>query len=541
MKNPSRLINIISALANHSLNLEEVFSFALEKTLKLMGAQVGGLFLLDAPEKELDLKAYRPLNLPPRIIEQIKTIKLGEGYAGRVALSGQPIAQKNLAKFKEPSLIAAASLRLRSVIATPLKYQNKVLGSLVIFTDTVRIFNKEEINLLSIIGNQIGTAIEHARLYEKAMTAEDQLMKRHQEQLLLLNVGQMILSNLSSEEVLQNIVEASLKNLNMDVALIRIVEDKRLNIKTGAYRYPEEREQLEHLLVKNPLYLGQGVAGQVIQTGIPSLINEGEPNLSKLTVPGLVNYLKNRSWIVVPLKIKDKIIGVLILIAKRKLGLNDLSLAVAVANQSAIALENSFLFRKVLDEADEIESLYEQTISALASALDAREKKTSMHSMLVTQYALRMARELNNQELDLSTLIKSSLLHDIGKIGIPDVILLKGDELSEPEREIIKQHSRIGYNILQNVPALHKVAKIILAHQEWYNGNGYPQGLAKEEIPLEARIFAIADTLDAITSSRPYRAENYFEKARAEIVRYKGTQFDPKLVEVFLSIPKEEW
>ena len=139
------------------------------------------------------------------------------------------------------------------------------------------------------------------------------------------------------------------------------------------------------------------------------------------------------------------------------------------------------------------------------------------------------------------TIARGSYLHDIGKIGIPDSILLKQGKLTPEEMAIMQTHVRIGFELLSRIPFLSSASKIVLAHQERYDGAGYPQGLAGEEIPLGARIFAVADTLDAMTSDRPYRQALPFSTAREEIIRESGKQFDPDVVRVFLSLPEQTW
>jgi putative nucleotidyltransferase with HDIG domain len=136
---------------------------------------------------------------------------------------------------------------------------------------------------------------------------------------------------------------------------------------------------------------------------------------------------------------------------------------------------------------------------------------------------------------------RGALLHDIGKVGIPDSILRKAGPLTDKEREIIKEHPYLGYEMVEEFQFLHKASQVVLFHHESYDGLGYPYGLKGEEIPLEARIFAIADTLDAITSDRPYRKGQSFRMALTEIERVRGTQFDPTIVDAFLSVPEEKW
>jgi len=184
------------------------------------------------------------------------------------------------------------------------------------------------------------------------------------------------------------------------------------------------------------------------------------------------------------------------------------------------------------------ELTYEDTLEALAAALDLRDNETAGHSQRVTDYCLEIARVLGCSEAELRVITRGAYLHDIGKIGIPDAILLRPGKLTEAERTIMETHVRIGYDLICRISFLADAADIILTHQERFDGTGYPQGLVAEEIPLAARIFAVADTLDAMTSDRPYRRALPYAAARAEIIRESERQFDPRVVEAFLSIPE---
>jgi cyclic di-GMP phosphodiesterase len=188
-----------------------------------------------------------------------------------------------------------------------------------------------------------------------------------------------------------------------------------------------------------------------------------------------------------------------------------------------------------------IERAYDETLEALGAALDLRDTETAGHSRRVSLYCLEIARAVGCTNEQLKTMARGAYLHDIGKIGIPDSVLLKQGKLTPEEMSIMQTHVRIGHELLSRIPFLSSAAEIVLAHQERYDGAGYPQRLMGEEIPLGARIFAIADTLDAMTSDRPYRQALPFETARAEIIRESGKQFDPDVVRVFLSLPEQTW
>jgi putative nucleotidyltransferase with HDIG domain len=184
----------------------------------------------------------------------------------------------------------------------------------------------------------------------------------------------------------------------------------------------------------------------------------------------------------------------------------------------------------------EVEAAYSSTLYALVAALDAREHETSDHSRRVVRYTLAIAERMGVPAAELPDIARGALLHDIGKIGVPDAILLKPGKLVPGEWDEMRKHPETGHTILQSIPFLEVPAEIVLAHQERWDGQGYPRGLIGEKIPLGARVFAIADTLDAITSNRPYRQGQTLERAREEIARYAGVQFDPRCAEAFLSI-----
>jgi len=207
-------------------------------------------------------------------------------------------------------------------------------------------------------------------------------------------------------------------------------------------------------------------------------------------------------------------------------------------NLTKLKLEHSRHIRKML----ELEEIYDTTVENLMTALDLRDVETFGHSRTVSKYSQVLAEILGikNQSV-LDNIRKGALLHDIGKIAIPDSILKKPGQLTSEEWEKIKLHPSLGFGLIKEMKLLKEVGNIILYHHEKYDGSGYPRGLKKDEIPLEARIFALADALDAITSHRPYRPEKDFSTAREEILKHSGTQFDPLVVDAFCALEIEKW
>jgi putative two-component system response regulator len=190
---------------------------------------------------------------------------------------------------------------------------------------------------------------------------------------------------------------------------------------------------------------------------------------------------------------------------------------------------------------DSLEGAYRSTLKALAAALETRDHETHGHSERVISYSLRLGQELGLEREQLRSLEFGSLLHDIGKIGVPDSILRKPAGLTEAEWTKMRQHPLLGQQILCGIEFLEGAARVVAQHHEKWDGSGYPLGLAGEEIDLNARIFAVADAFDAITSNRVYRHGRTYELAASELDRHAGTQFDPRVVEAFHKVPREEW
>jgi putative nucleotidyltransferase with HDIG domain len=189
----------------------------------------------------------------------------------------------------------------------------------------------------------------------------------------------------------------------------------------------------------------------------------------------------------------------------------------------------------------DLERSYDITLEAMGDALDLRDHETEGHSKRVTAYTITLARAMGLASDDLRVIARGAFLHDIGKIATPDAILLKRGRLNAEETSIMREHCERGYEMVRKITFLREAAEIVYTHQEQFDGNGYPRGLRGDEIPLGARIFAIADTFDAMTSDRPYRKRTSVAHAIHEISRGAGTQFDPQIVEVFLTIPPESW
>jgi len=289
------------------------------------------------------------------------------------------------------------------------------------------------------------------------------------------------------------------------------------------------------------------------RTIVQRVMSSGEPVLTtnaqedpRFGMQASIVSLQLRSILCVPMKLKDEIIGVMFVDNRAHIGLfkdSDLELLSAFADQAAMAIDNGQLFDE-LQEANadlaaanaELERAYEATLQGWVRALDLRDKETEGHTQRVTALTQELAHKMGVGEQELVHIKRGALLHDIGKMGIPDGILLKPGGLTQKERELMQQHPDLAYEMLSPIDFLKPAIAIPYCHHEKWDGSGYPRNLRGEDIPFAARIFSVVDVWDALTSNRPYREPMDTPEVRQLIQEESGSHFDPQVVDAFLEI-----
>ncbi|PKP57554.1 phosphohydrolase [Candidatus Atribacteria bacterium HGW-Atribacteria-1] len=353
------------------------------------------------------------------------------------------------------------------------------------------------------------------------------LSEKLAEMTTLYKIAKLTSSSLDLDDMLSSAFNSAVKILNAETGSLMIFdpEEEVLTIKRA---HGLNEEIIRNTRIKK----GESIVGLVAQNGEPLIIH-GRADISQ--IKGRKKYEKVNS-ICVPLKTKKGVIGVINLNRKgdaKPFTQDNLKLLFTMANDAAYAIENATLYQNLHES-------YLSIIRAMVSALELKDSYIRGHSEAVTRYAVALAQRLKLSPQEIKNIEIAAILHDIGKIGIHEDILSKPGRLNDKEWEEVKKHPEFSYKILKEVNFPWDIKPVIYAHHERYNGKGYPAGLKGKEIPLGARILAVADTFAAMTSDRPYRSRFSKEVVIGELKKIAGTQLDPDLVETFLKIVEKK-
>jgi putative nucleotidyltransferase with HDIG domain len=519
-QNFSRLSGLyqISTSISKILDLELVLRKVLDKAIELLEAEDGSLMLIQPETSELGVVVAQGQKAEFR---DETPIKLGESITGRVAQEGRPMLLKRGVK-EAFSTSEKAPENLPSVMSVPLSTKDQVIGVLNISGKTGdRDFTPDDLDLMQTLAANAAIAIDNAKLYHEVQGNVRQLSA-------LFELSTIIVSTLDPKEVLEKVLDNAIQLLGArDGSLMLLNEETgELEIEV-AYGLPEK------IIKETRIRIGEGIAGKVALEGKPRLLRKGikEAESKTETVENEVPTAMS-----VPLNSKDKTIGVLNVKGKttdENFNKSDMELLTMLGSLAAIAIENAELHKN-------LEDLFVNSIRALANAIEARDPYTRGHSERVTEYSVKIAEYFGIGMEEVKKIRYAALLHDIGKINIKEEILNKPGRLTDEEFMIMHNHPTMGAKIMEPVKEFREMLPYLYHHHERYGAGGYPDGVRGEQIPLPARILAVADAFDAMTTDRPYRKALSLEIALGELQKNSGTQFDPKVVKTFLRICDEE-
>lgn len=506
------MANTLRAAANRA----EMVPLLLEQTMHLLHATGAAIAFPDPSAEEIylelglgDLQGWTGLQVPR-----------GSGQTSRVIDTGLPIVTSGdqldtgfAAKGTIPSTI--------SVVCVPLISQEQTVGALWL-TCELR-FEEESIRLLNAVTDIAANAIFRANLQVQT--------EQHAQRLSALRIiDEAISSSLDLSVTLGVLLDQVIWQLGVDAADVLLLNPHKETLEYAAMRGFHSRE-FPYRRIK----VGEGVAGKAVATQqtihIPDL-NQSDQQHSRMDLlrgEGFVTH------IAVPLIAKGVVKGVLDIFNRKMLSPDQdwLSFLEAMTRQAAIAIDNSLLFEDLQRSNLEITNAYTATLEGWVRTLGLRDEETEGHTQRVTDITMRLAKAVGVVEPELEYFRRGALLHDIGKMGIPDNILKKSGPLTEEERSIIRMHPVYAYELLVPIPYLRSAIDIPYCHHEKWDGSGYPRGLKGEEIPLSARLFSVADVWDALRSDRPYRSSWPKERAVQYLRDEAGRHFDPRIVEIF--------
>lgn len=426
---------------------------------------------------------------------------------------------------------------LKTVLSFPLISPSGVFGALVMYSDKYGFFDQEKVEQIRILSHLAAASLESAQLFEELEKKLGRVEALHQ-------IDKAISASTDLKVILGVLLDQVIHQLNMHAADIFLFDEHSMT-----FEYVAGRGFKTKRLNPKPIRLGTGLVGKVGLDKKPVKISGDICEFSKRfsdhhceELEALVQKEGFVFYAAVPLMAKGDLLGVLEVFNRSQIEENGewFEFLQVLGQQTAIAIDNARLFEDLQKKNTELINAYDATIEGWAYALDLRDKETEGHSERVTELTLRIARRMGIKDEELIHIRRGALLHDIGKMGVPDHILLKPGKLTAEEWEIMKKHPIYAYQMLSRIEYLRPAIDIPYCHHEKWDGTGYPRGLKEKEIPLSARIFAIVDVYDALTSDRPYRKAWSKEEAVEYIKNQSGKHFDPKVVEVFLKVIIEE-
>lgn len=540
--NAVRMIQRVSEAASSVIDLGQLSEMIIGEITKTLHIQRAGLFLRQNGRKIFIVFYQTGMKLPPRT-----TIAADHPLIAWLSTHEHVINQQEIdtnPKFRsiwgqEREVIDA----INADVYIPLIAKGELLGFIALGPKrSEQIYSSEEKQILLTLSHQVAVAVQNAQLYA---TAQQELVQRRETEQRL----QLQLKRLSA---LQNINIAITTNIDLQIPLYLLLEQVTDQLEVDAadvLLMDEENQQLFFVagrgfqtdaLKYTKLDVGEGLAGHAAEimdvVHISDLANE-DTSLRQsplLAGEGFVAYYG------APLISKGKVQGVLELFHRSPLNPDEewVSFLNTLTSETAIAVDNALLFRDLEKSNLDLAVAYETTLEGWARTLELRDRETQGHSQRVLDMTLRLARKLGFTDEDLIHVQRGALLHDIGKMGVPDNILLKEGPLSDEEWEIMRKHPVYAFEMLSTIPFLRKAIDIPYCHHEKWDGSGYPRGLNGEEIPLSARIFAVVDVWDALRSDRPYRPAWTDDDAITYIKEQSGRHFDPAVVDAFLDIQR---
>jgi HD-GYP domain-containing protein (c-di-GMP phosphodiesterase class II) len=516
----------VAGRLNAQLDLETLLAALCEEVAQALNTPVSLVTLYD--QKQDILLATAGTGITPDQVKDILPLPK-DAYDGTVKTLGKYYAVPDLQAMSNlPYANELKKLNLRSMAFATMEYEHELIGGLAAASrwEDRRTFTEDELLLLRGLADQAASAIVNTRLYK-----DSRRRLEHLQALRAIDIA--IATNRDLRGMLDVLLDKITEQLKVDAAVVLLLDETSQHLEYAAskgFNSPTFRF--------TRLRLGEGIAGRAAQQRSIIRIKDLSTDPQTLTFAPSLAREGFASYFAAPLITQGQVKGVLEIFHRSVLDPDSewLYFLETLAGQAAIAIESTSLFTDLQKTNDELSQAYDSTIEGWSHALDLRDKETEGHAKRVTEMTVRLAQNFGFSEAELVQVRRGSLLHDIGKMGVPDQILLKEGPLTDDEWIIMRQHPVFAHEMLQPIDYLRLALDIPYCHHEKWDGTGYPRGLKGEQIPLVARLFAVVDVWDAVTSDRPYRRGWERDKALAHIQEQKGLHFDPYVVERFIEL-----
>lgn len=497
---------------------EEMFPIVLNQITELL--HVDGASILMPDPATADLLVRAAAGVWGSTVGQ--RLPAGTGISFQVMSEGQPYRNNEIQKDKNLARVVFAG-DLPCGACVPLLVQESVIG--VLWIGRGYAITEEEVHLLLAIADMAGSSLYRARLFEQTQLRFTRLSALH-------SIDMAITSSLDLQLTLSVLLDQVVSQMSVDAADILLYDPNLHWLEFASGRgFMVQNQRAE------PLRLADTPARQAIHDRQMLIV----PDLSRVdysTDSWLPAQEGFRAYFAAPLISKGQVKGVIELYQREVFHPDAewLEFLETLATQAAIALDSAELFNRLQRTNEEIKQAYDATIEGWSRALELRDRETEGHSRRVTEMTIRLARRMGISDEEIAHYRRGVLLHDIGKMAIPDAILLKDGPLEPEEQDIMRLHPTYAYDLLKPIPYLRQSLDIPYCHHEWWDGRGYPRGLKSEEIPMSARIFAVIDVYDALTNKRSYRPPWPEQKVIEYIRSLSGVQFDPRVVDAFVKM-----
>jgi len=513
-------VNRVSSALRAAQHVEELLPPLLEEALAILNGSAGSVWLYEPSTDEVRLACEHGWDraVPP--------LKRGVGIPGYVVATGQAYVSRELRNdSRMPESVRGFVPPGRGGACVPIRAGDEIIGALYLNIDLPREFSSADVSLLTTLAEIGGIAIHRTRLHEQIELRLGQLTA-------LREVDRAIMGSLDLRLTLDILLEQVTAKLGVDAAAVLLFDDMSAMLNFAAGRGFRTRA-----IPQTHLQLGESYAGRAgLERRIVQASDLGESGTEFQSDP-LLAAEEFVSYVGAPLITKGQLRGVLEVFHRSRLAPTSdwMSFLEALVSQAAIAVDNATLFANLERSNADLQLAYDATIEGWSRALDLRDKETEGHSRRVTELTERLAATMGVSPEALVHIRRGALLHDIGKMGVPDHILLKPGPLTDDEWITMRQHPQFAYDMISPISYLLPALDIPYSHHEMWDGTGYPRGLKGEEIPLAARVFAVVDVWDALRSDRPYRAAWPADRVREHIRSLAGTHLDPQVVNAALA------